>query len=134
MGECWFPLNGERIVGLMTEGRGVTVHTLDCLTLERFSESPELWIDLAWDDIKNNNNFSRINVILKNTTGSLNILTQTIATSAGNITNLIVKRRSEDFFELSVDIQVEDIKHLNQIITGIRASTNVFEVKRVKDT
>ena len=80
------------------------------------------------------NNFSRINVILKNTTGSLNILTQTIATFAGNITNLIVKRRSEDFFELSVDIQVEDIKHLNQIITGIRASTNVFEVKRVKDT
>ena len=134
MGECCFPLNGERIVGLMTEGRGVTVHTLDCLTLERFSESPELWIDLAWDDIKNNNNFSRINVILKNTTGSLNILTQTIATFAGNITNLIVKRRSEDFFELSVDIQVEDIKHLNQIITGIRASTNVFEVKRVKDT
>ena len=134
MGECCFPLKGERIIGLMTEGRGISVHTLDCSTLERFSENPEQWIDLAWDDIKINNNFGRINVILTNKKGSLNVLTETIAKFGGNITNLLVNRRADDFFELSVDIQVEDIKHLNEIITGLRASINVFEVKRVKDS
>ena len=134
MGECCFPLNGERIIGLMTEDRGVTVHTLDCSTLERFTEHPELWVDLAWDDIKSNNNFGRINVILTNTSGSLNVLTETVAKFGGNITNLIINKRSEDFFELSMDIEVIDIKHLNEIITGLRASINVFEVNRVKDS
>ena len=62
------------------------------------------------------------------------MLTETIAKFGGNITNLLVNRRADDFFELSVDIQVEDIKHLNEIITGLRASINVFEVKRVKDS
>ena len=40
---------GDRIVGIVTTGKGVTIHTIDCDTLESFSDAPERWLDVAWD-------------------------------------------------------------------------------------
>ena len=46
---CCHPLPGDRIVGIVTTGRGVTVHTIDCDTLETYTEEPERWLDLSWN-------------------------------------------------------------------------------------
>ena len=48
---CCHPLPGDRIVGIITTGKGVTIHTIDCATLESFSEAPERWIDVGWDAV-----------------------------------------------------------------------------------
>ena len=133
IGECCYPLFGERIVGLMTEGKGVTIHTLDCVTLERFTDNPELWVDLTWNKKNSENNIGRVDIILTNQKGSLNTLTQTIAEFGGNITNLLVRQRSDDFFEISLDIEVNDAKHLNEIITGLRSNLSVYKVSRAKE-
>ena len=45
---CCHPLPGDRIVGIVTTGKGVTIHTIDCETLESFAETPERWLDVAW--------------------------------------------------------------------------------------
>jgi GTP diphosphokinase / guanosine-3',5'-bis(diphosphate) 3'-diphosphatase len=134
MGECCYPLFGERIVGLMTEGKGVTIHTLDCATLERFTDNPELWVDLTWNKKNSENNIGRLNIIITNQKGSLNTLTQIIAEFGGNITNLLVNQRSNDFFELSLDIEVNNAKHLNEIITGLRTNLSVYKVNRAKES
>ena len=65
----------------------------------------------AVSDIKSNNNFGRINVILTNTSGSLNVLTETVAKFGGNITNLIIKKRSEDFlnYQLILKLWISNI-------------------------
>ena len=47
---CCHPIPGDRIVGIITTGKGVTVHTEECLTLESFSHTPERWIELDWED------------------------------------------------------------------------------------
>ncbi len=47
---CCHPLPGDRIVGIIT-GKGITIHTIDCATLESFSEAPERWIDVGWDSV-----------------------------------------------------------------------------------
>jgi len=133
MGECCYPLFGERIVGLMTEGKGVTVHTLDCATLERFTDNPELWVDLTWNTKNSENNVGRINITITNKRGSLNTLTQIIADLGGNITNFLINQRSTDFFQLSLDIEVNNAKHLNEIITGLRTNLSVYEVVRAKE-
>ena len=133
MGECCYPLFGERIVGLMTEGKGITIHTFDCVTLERFTDNPELWVSLTWNKKNSENNIGRLNIILTNKKGSLNSLTQTIAEFGGNITNLLVNKRSDDFFQMSLDIEVNDAKHLNEIITGLRTNLSVYEVNRTKE-
>ena len=133
MGECCYPLFGERIVGLMMEGKGITIHTFDCVTLERFTDNPELWVSLTWNKKNSENNIGRLNMILTNKKGSLNSLTQTIAEFGGNITNLLVNKRSDDFFQMSLDIEVNDAKHLNEIITGLRTNLSVYEVNRAKE-
>ena len=61
---CCSPIKGDQIVGIVTAGLGVSVHTIDCETLESYSDSPERWIDISWDtdsDI-NQNLISRINI------------------------------------------------------------------------
>ena len=133
MGECCHPLFGERIVGLMTEGKGITVHTLDCVILERYTDNPELWVDLTWNKKSSENNIGRINVTITNKRGSLNTLTQIIADFGGNITNFLINQRSDDFYQLSLDIEVNDAKHLNEIITGLRTNLSIYEVNRAKE-
>ena len=49
---CCHPLPGDRIVGIVTTGKGVTIHTIDCATLESFADAPERWIDVAWDAVE----------------------------------------------------------------------------------
>src|SRR3546814_16530686 len=46
---CCHPIPGDRIVGIVTTGKGVTIHTIDCETLESFYDTPERWIDVSWD-------------------------------------------------------------------------------------
>ena len=49
---CCHPLPGDRIVGIVTTGKGVTIHTIDCETLESFADTPERWIDVGWEAVR----------------------------------------------------------------------------------
>ena len=49
LASCCHPLPGDRIVGIVSEGKGLTIHTIDCESLEAFAESPERWLDVSWD-------------------------------------------------------------------------------------
>ena len=48
LGKCCHPLPGDKIVGIVTTGKGVTVHTKNCNTLAKFVEIPELWLNVDW--------------------------------------------------------------------------------------
>ncbi len=129
---CCHPLPGDRIVGIVTTGKGVTIHTIDCETLEAFQEAPERWLDVAWER-EGANGFehtARIHTILSNTPGSLGTLSTVIGRDGGNISNLKVTNRSADFFELLVDIEVLDVKQLTNIIAALRASSVIHTVER----
>ena len=129
---CCHPLPGDRIVGIVTTGKGVTIHTIDCETLEAFQEAPERWLDVAWER-EGTNGFehtARIHTILSNTPGSLGTLSTVIGRDGGNISNLKVTNRSADFFELLVDIEVVDVKQLTNIIAALRASSVIHTVER----
>src|SRR5436309_4372348 len=76
---CCHPLPGDRIVGIVTTGKGVTIHTIDCETLESFAETPERWLDVAWsNDEAESIHVGRINVTIANEPGNLGSLTTTI--------------------------------------------------------
>jgi GTP pyrophosphokinase len=134
LAKCCYPLPGDRIVGIATTGKGVTVHTIDCMTLEAFAESPERWLDVSWDidDEDAAKQVSRLNVTLANEPGSLGELANTIAQSGGNISNLKFTDRNPDFFDMTVDIEVDDTKHLNEIMTALRGSRSVSSIGRTR--
>jgi guanosine-3',5'-bis(diphosphate) 3'-pyrophosphohydrolase len=131
---CCHPLPGDRIVGIVTTGKGVTIHTIDCETLESFTETPERWIDVSWDAGADNPEeyVGRINVIIANEPGSLGTLSTVIGKNGGNITNLKITNRNRDFFEMLIDIDVKDVKHLTNIIAALRATPVINSVDRAR--
>ena len=130
---CCHPLPGERIVGIVTTGKGVTVHTIDCETLEGFQSMPERWLDVSWDvGSSSSRHIGRLGVVLENEPGSLGSLTSIIGKNAGNIINFKIITRSIDFFEMQIDIEVNDIKHLKSIIAVLRATPVITSVERAR--
>jgi guanosine-3',5'-bis(diphosphate) 3'-pyrophosphohydrolase len=131
---CCHPIPGDRIVGIVTTGKGVTIHTIDCDTLESFHNAPERWIDVSWDSVAESMEgfVGRIRVTVNNQPGSLGTLTTVVGKSGGNITNLKILSRSADFFEIVIDIEVRDVKHLTNIIAGLRAMSVISAVDRVR--
>jgi guanosine-3',5'-bis(diphosphate) 3'-pyrophosphohydrolase len=129
---CCHPLPGDRIVGIVTTGKGVTIHTIDCETLESFADTPERWIDVAWDidPAAGESHIGRLNVVITNQLGSLGSLTTVIGKNGGNITNLKIVNRSTDFFEILIDVEVKDVKHLTNIIAALRATPSINSVER----
>ncbi|MGE5200809.1 MAG: RelA/SpoT family protein, partial [Acidobacteriota bacterium] len=131
---CCHPLPGDRIVGIVTTGKGVTIHTIDCETLENYADTPERWLDVAWSNSGDPDqaHVGRINVTIGNEPGSLGALTTIIGKHQGNITNLKITNRSQDFFEILVDIEVQDVKHLTNIIAALRAAPSINSVERAR--
>jgi GTP pyrophosphokinase len=130
---CCHPLPGEKIVGITTTGKGVTIHTIDCETLEGFQAMPERWLDVSWDVNANSpNQIGRLGVVLENEPGSLGSLTSIIGKSGGNIINLKIITRAIDFFEMQIDVEVSDIKHLRNIIGALRATPVITSVERAR--
>jgi GTP pyrophosphokinase len=132
---CCHPLPGDLIVGIVTTGKGVTIHTADCETLESFAQTPERWIDVGWGDghgKDGNELVGRLSVILTNKPNSFGTLTTVIGKNGGNITNLKIINRTPDFFDVLVDVEVKDSSHLVNIIAALRASTAINSVERTK--
>lgn len=130
---CCSPLPGDRIVGIVTTGRGVTIHTVDCDQLEQYLEQPERWLDVAWDEEDDiNQHLARLDVSMDNAPGALAEVTQVLARSKSNISNINVTHRTEDFFEMRLDIEVQSVKHLTDIIAQLRANKTINSVERTR--
>jgi guanosine-3',5'-bis(diphosphate) 3'-pyrophosphohydrolase len=127
---CCHPLPGDKIVGIITTGKGVTIHTSDCDTLENFSETPERWVEVEWDDTGVDQHIGRLKIILSHEPGALAALTNIIAKENGNITNLKIINRSSDFFEMMVDVGVKSLSHLNSIMAALRSKQAIHSVER----
>lgn len=129
---CCHPIPGDRIVGIVSTGKGITIHTLDCDTLDNYADAPERWIDVAWDVAGPDEIFvSRLKLMLSHETAALATIANVIAKDNGNISNLKVANRSQDFFELLIDVEVKNNRHLANIIASLRAKEVVQSVERV---
>ncbi len=127
---CCHPLKGDRIVGIITTGTGVTIHTIDCDTLENFADTPERWLDVSWGDESKDLQVGRLLITMANEAGALGTISTVIARNGGDITNFKLKNRTIDFWEMIVDVCVTDTKHLNNVIAALRATPSMISVAR----
>ncbi|MDP6474052.1 MAG: bifunctional (p)ppGpp synthetase/guanosine-3',5'-bis(diphosphate) 3'-pyrophosphohydrolase [Alphaproteobacteria bacterium] len=134
LADCCSPLPGDRIVGIIATGIGVTVHTIDCETLVSFGDTPERWLDLSWDhdEADSSVHVGRLSLVVANEAGSLGELASSIAKSKGNINNLKITSRSAEFFDFLVDVEVQDARHLTDVIAALRAIPCVSSVERAR--
>jgi len=124
---------GDRIVGIMTPGEGITIYPIQSEALKQFEDEPERWLDVRWDvDDKAPQRFpARLAVHSVNEPGTLAQITQVIAEHDGNIDNIRMTRQSPDFTELTIDLEVYNLKHLTSIISQLRAKKVVANAERV---
>ena len=91
--KCCHPLPGDKIVGVIHTGSGVTIHTSDCEMLNNFAGMPERIIDLTWDSNTSNIPFiCRVSIVLLNEVAGLSVISTEIARDGGNITPTMYKK------------------------------------------
>jgi guanosine-3',5'-bis(diphosphate) 3'-pyrophosphohydrolase len=124
---------GDRIVGILTPGEGITIYPIQSPALSEFEDAPERWIDLRWDmDERAPQRFpARIELKTVNEPGSLAQVAQVIAEHDGNIDNIRMERPAPDFTSVTIDLEVYDLKHLTSIIAQLRAKHVVAAAERV---
>ncbi|WP_349360450.1 bifunctional (p)ppGpp synthetase/guanosine-3',5'-bis(diphosphate) 3'-pyrophosphohydrolase [Stappia sp.] len=123
---------GDRIVGILTPGVGVTIYPIQSTALQAFEDEPDRWLDVRWDMTREDRDRfpARISVSALNEPGSLATIAATIADLDGNIDNLKMLGRAADFHEMLIDLEVWDLKHLTRIMNQLRAKPNISEVTR----
>ncbi len=135
LGQCCHPLPGDRIVGLMVPGEGAVIHTIDCAELEKAQDSTDDWLNVTWGHhaAEGGPSVARVEVRVKNAPGSLAAVMNVIANNGGNIFNMKVTERNPLFFEFTVDIEVRDLPHLQNILGALRVNAAVESVDRVRE-
>jgi GTP diphosphokinase / guanosine-3',5'-bis(diphosphate) 3'-diphosphatase len=124
---------GDRIVGILTPGQGITIYPIHAEALKAFDEEPERWIDVTWDiDEDNPQRFpAKVAVVALNEPGSLAQVAAVVGEADGNIDNVKMTTRVADYTEMVIDVEVWDLKHLNEILAGLRAKDVVSSATRL---
>ena len=130
LGKCCHPLPGDKIVGIVTTGKGITVHTKNCNTLAKFVEIPELWLNVDWPRGAGRRYAGRIQAVVVNEPGALAALCTVIGQQAGNITHIQLTERDMNFFTFILDIDVKNLEHIHSIIAVLRSNKYIESVER----
>lgn len=124
---------GDRIVGILEPGIGVTIYPIQSESLSSFEDLPELWLDVRWDISGSPEELfsARIVVSALHEPGTLARVAQIIGDHNSNIERIELKHGASDFTDMVIDLRVSDIKNLNMIMAKIRESSVTSTVYRV---
>jgi GTP diphosphokinase / guanosine-3',5'-bis(diphosphate) 3'-diphosphatase len=129
-GRCCNPLPGERIVGFITRGRGVTVHTADC---QRVMESdPERRVEVAWDGANGHFRPVQVEVMGVDQPGLLAALSKAISSAGVNISRAQVRTMPDKKALNTFEIMVDSVDALNRVMRGLGKVRGVIRVQRVR--
>lgn len=128
---CCHPLPGDRIVGIVTTGKGVTVHTVECASLKNYENEPERWLDIDWGaDAENEKHTARLKLMISNEPGALADVANIVAKADSNIINLNITYRTMSYYEILLDIDVKNVDQVNAIVLALKASKSISYVAR----
>lgn len=129
--KCCSPIPGEPIVGVVTRAKGVTVHRMDCQTLEHIE--PERLMNIRWSGDNVNKTYNT--TIRVETAEKMGLLKDIIAAVSDNNTNITyanVKSKSGKIGIIELGIELDNIDTLKKVILSIQAIPDVYSVKRIQ--
>ncbi len=130
---CCNPIRGETVVGYVTRGKGVAVHSVSCPNVVNLMYEPERRIDVEWgrDDETPSSYPVKLTVYCDDRFGMLKQITAVISDTKTNIRN-IEARTSGGQANVDIVLDIADLKHLENIIGGVRKIPGVREVQRLQ--
>ncbi len=129
-GRCCDPLPGERIVGFITRGRGVSVHTLDCGRV--FESDPQRRVDVAWEPDALSPRTVALEVVCVDEPGMLAAMTKVIGTSGVNISRAQIRSVADQKARNTFEVVVSHIDQLNRLRRALERVRGVIKVSRIR--
>jgi len=130
-GKCCNPLPGDEIVGFITRGRGVTVHSADCAVA--LGSDPERRIEVAWNRDKKAALPVRIKVACHDQKGILANISQAITNCEANITSAHIQSTVDRMGVNIFEVEVTDLEHLRRVMNSIHKLNGVTNVERLRN-
>jgi guanosine-3',5'-bis(diphosphate) 3'-pyrophosphohydrolase len=130
LAKCCNPVPGEKIVGYITRGRGVSVHSESCPNVKNLLYDPERRIDVAWAGEKKSSYGIELEVVAEDRPGLLADVTQAIAGEGSNIRRIEARVGEAGEGYVSVSLETSDLKQLEKILGRIRSVAGVRDVIR----
>ena len=131
---CCNPIRGEDIVGYVTRGKGVAVHAVNCPNVTNLMYEPERRISVEWAQDKEGTPNAypvKLTLFCDDRFGMLKQITAVISDAKTNIRN-IEARTANSQASIDVVLDIADLKHLEQIISGLRKIPGVHDVQRLQ--
>jgi GTP diphosphokinase / guanosine-3',5'-bis(diphosphate) 3'-diphosphatase len=130
LARCCSPIRGEPIVGYITRGRGVTVHSERCPNLEKLLYDPERRIEVVWEGADESRFDVRITVFSEDRPGMLAKITSAIADAKSNIKNVEARTFEDRRGEITLLLDIQDLNHLERILDKVKGIDGVYHVER----
>jgi RelA/SpoT family (p)ppGpp synthetase len=130
--KCCRPIPGDQILGFVTAGRGIVIHTESCKNVAEFRKLPEKWIDVQWEEGVKGDFPVEVRIDVLNQRGVLATVAAAIAELGANIDNVNVEERDSRNSSMTVVIEVQGRQHLANIIRRIRAIEPVLRIVRTR--
>lgn len=135
LSKCCNPVPGDKVVGFITRGRGVSVHTADCTNVGELAFDKERLIDVSWGDLQLSAHPVKITVHTEDKPGLLASVSSSISSTEANITHAEATISVEDqSATLNFTLDIKDVEHLNRVIKSIEGIKGVLGVRRVKSS
>ena len=129
---CCSPLPGDRIIGYITRGRGVSVHRADCVSLKDPSVEKERLIEVEWESQASGGTYeAEIRIICYNRTGLLAELSVLFATMEVPVSAISAHTLKDNTFIFNISLVIKDTQQLNKIIRELNKWPDIIEVSRV---
>ena len=128
---CCNPIRGEKIVGYITRGKGVSVHSANCPNVINLQYDPERRIDVEWDKGSDTAPYTvRLTMAVEDRKGMLAALSARVAEINTNITNLEATTSDSAHATVGMTVEIRDMKHLEKVIKSLRGVEGVLDVER----
>ena len=132
---CCHPVPGDKIVGIVTTGKGVAIHRADCVMLKKYAEEPERWLDIDWNESISGEQRVfpvRLQITVADKPNALATISTTVSKAGSNISHLFTTAKSSGFMELSMDVDVKNTSHLEDVVAALKALNVIISVKKEK--
>jgi guanosine-3',5'-bis(diphosphate) 3'-pyrophosphohydrolase len=129
---CCNPIRGEKIVGYITRGKGVSVHSATCPNVINLLYDPERAIEVEWDkgEAAGANYTVKLTMEVEDRKGLLAAVSARIADINTNIKNMEARTDDDRRARIDVTVEISDLKHLERVMTSLRAVDGVLDVER----
>jgi guanosine-3',5'-bis(diphosphate) 3'-pyrophosphohydrolase len=131
LAKCCNPIRGEQIIGYITRGKGISVHSASCPNLEKLLFNPERRIDVEWSGKAETPQQVKISIWTEDKQGILADVSTAIVNVNTNIKSVQAETFPDKHGQIELILEVLDVKHLDKIISSIRAVNGVLEVQRI---